>query len=75
MTDSQKILEEGKRIIEEFSEKLSDVPESEETHYVTNLKNVMLADAKGACQIGFRAKMEKLAPKWSEGYVCCKKMG
>jgi len=73
MVDQKRILEEGKKIIEEFSEKLKGVPETEETHYVIDLKNVTLPDAPGECPVGFRAKFEDLAPRWADGYVKCEK--
>jgi len=73
MVNQEKILEEGKKIIEEFSEKLKGIPETEETHYVVDLKNVTRPDAPGESHVGFRAKFEDLAPKWDDGYVRCEK--
>lgn len=67
--DEKKILEEGKKLLDEFSQALKDVPETEETHYVMDLKNVTRADAKGSCDPAFRGKFEKLAPHWDYGYV------
>ena len=67
--DADKIREEGKKLIEEFSEKLADVPEVEETHYVVDLKNVLRKDAEGSCEKEFRERFEKLVPKWRDGYV------
>lgn len=69
MPDEKKILEEGKKLLGEFSEALKDVPDTEETHYVIDLKNVTRADSKGSCDPNFRKKFEKLAPKWDYGYV------
>lgn len=67
--DERKILEEGKKLLEEFSESLKDIHESEETHYVVDLKNVTRQDEPGSCDPAFRKKFEKLAPKWDYGYV------
>jgi predicted Asp-tRNA(Asn)/Glu-tRNA(Gln) amidotransferase subunit C len=69
MPDEKKVLEEGKKLLEEFSEALKDIPDTEETHYVVDLKNVTRPDAKGKCDPGFRGKFEKLAPNWDYGYV------
>ncbi|MBN2517654.1 MAG: Asp-tRNA(Asn) amidotransferase GatCAB subunit C [Candidatus Altiarchaeota archaeon] len=73
MIDQDEILRQGKRIIDEFSEKLKDVPDTEETHYVMDLKNVTMADSKGDCPPAFRDKFRKLAPRWEDGYVKCEK--
>lgn len=69
MPDEKKILEEGKKLLEEFSEALKDIPETEETHYVVDLKNVTRSDEPGKCDPDFPKKFEKLAPKWDFGYV------
>lgn len=60
---------EGKKILQEFSEKLKDIPDTEETHYVIDLKNITRSDGQGECPPGFEKKFEKLAPKWGRGYV------
>jgi predicted Asp-tRNA(Asn)/Glu-tRNA(Gln) amidotransferase subunit C len=69
MPDKQKVLEEGKKLLNEFSDALKDIPETEETHYVTDLKNVTRADEPGKCDPGFSKKFERLAPKWDFGYL------
>ncbi|MFH1403577.1 MAG: Asp-tRNA(Asn) amidotransferase subunit GatC [Candidatus Altiarchaeota archaeon] len=73
MLDPEKIRKEGMRIIDEFSDKLKNVPETEETHYVMDLRNVTRPDSKPVRTEGFTGKMEKLAPKWSEGHVVAEK--
>lgn len=69
MPDEKKVLEEGKKLLEEFSEALKDVPDTEETHYVVDLKNVTRPDAPGKCDPDFTKKFEALAPKWDYGYL------
>jgi len=69
MTDEKEILEEGKKILEEFSEALKDVPETEETHYVIDLKNVTREDSPGSCSEEFEEKFKKLAPRVVDGYI------
>jgi len=69
MPHEKRLLEEGKKLIEEFSQALKDVPDTEETHYVADLKNVTRPDGKGSCDPQFPGKFEKLAPKWDYGYV------
>lgn len=73
MIDREEIFEEGRKIIKDFSEKLKDMPDTEETHYVVDLKNVTMPDGNGKCPVGFQKKFEKLAPKWEDGYVKCEK--
>ncbi len=73
MPDEKRILEEGKKLIGEFSEALKNLPEIGETHYVVDLKNVTRPDEGGACPPGFRNKFENLAPKWERGHVKVKK--
>jgi len=67
--DERKILEEGKKLLSEFSDALKEVPETDETHYVVDLKNITRADSPGKCDPAFRGKFEKLAPGWDYGYV------
>jgi aspartyl-tRNA(Asn)/glutamyl-tRNA(Gln) amidotransferase subunit C len=69
MPDEKKILEEGKKLLEEFSEALKDVPDTEETHYVVDLKNITRSDSKGSCDPEFPGKFEKNAPRWDFGYL------
>jgi aspartyl-tRNA(Asn)/glutamyl-tRNA(Gln) amidotransferase subunit C len=73
MVDREKIRSEGLRIIEEFSEKLKNVPETEELHYVVELRNVSRPDLKPVKCEGFSEKLRKLAPKWSDGHVVAEK--
>ena len=66
--DKEKIKKDGIKLIEEFTSTLKDIPETEETHYVINLKNVTRED--GESEGGaFDEKLQKLAPKWEDGYV------
>jgi aspartyl-tRNA(Asn)/glutamyl-tRNA(Gln) amidotransferase subunit C len=71
--DREKIKEEGIGLIEEFSEMLKEVPETEETHYVVDLKNVTRKDEKPEEKKGFREKMKKNTPRWEDGYVIAEK--
>ena len=71
--DRDKIKEQGIKIIEEFSEKLKNIPETEETHYVVDMKNVYRKDDKPVLQKGFRNRIKKLAPRWEEDYVVTEK--
>jgi len=73
MIDQEETLKKGRKIIEEFSEKLKEIPDTEETHYVIDLKNVTRPDGEGRCPAEFQKKFEKLAPKWESGYVKCEK--
>ena len=72
MIDREKIKKEGIGIIEEFSRMLAKIPETVETHYVVDMKNVTRDDKKPEKQ-NFRESMQKLAPKWDEGYVVAEK--
>ena len=71
--NQDKIREQGIKIIEEFSRKLSGVPETKETHYVVDMKNVTRADAKAVQWEGFREKLKRLAPKWENNHVVSEK--
>ncbi|MFC2163125.1 Asp-tRNA(Asn) amidotransferase GatCAB subunit C [Candidatus Altiarchaeota archaeon] len=73
MVDREKIKADGIRIIEEFSEQLSGIPESEELHYVIDLKNVKREDGKPVKCEGFKENLRKLAPKWTDGHVQAEK--
>jgi len=70
--DPEKIKEEGKKILEEFSRQLEKVPEVDETHYVLDLKNVTRKDKEGKKK-NFRDKFKKNIPRWEEGYVIAEK--
>jgi predicted Asp-tRNA(Asn)/Glu-tRNA(Gln) amidotransferase subunit C len=69
MPDEVRILAEGKKLLEVFSDKLKGIPETDETHYVIDLKNVTRRDDAGHCDSAFRSKFEKLVPGWDYGYV------
>ncbi len=73
MLDKEKIKSEGIKILEEFSETLKKVPETEETHYVVDMKNVQRNDDKPLIKKGFSDKLFKLAPKTQDGYVVAEK--
>jgi len=73
MVDAKKIESDGVKLLEEFSEKLAKVPQTEETHYVLDIKNVWRKDGEPKPTVGFREKVEKLAPKFEDGYVVAEK--
>lgn len=73
MVDEEKIKKEGVKLLEEFSEKLKDIPETGETHYVVDINNVFRQDAPGKKREGFREKIGKNAPKMQEGYIVAEK--
>jgi predicted Asp-tRNA(Asn)/Glu-tRNA(Gln) amidotransferase subunit C len=72
MIDREKIKSEGVGIIEEFSRMLAGIPETVETHYVVDMKNVTREDGKPEKQ-DFRGRLQSLAPRWEEGYVLAEK--
>jgi predicted Asp-tRNA(Asn)/Glu-tRNA(Gln) amidotransferase subunit C len=73
MVDQEKIKAEGIKLLEEFSERLKGVPESEETHYVVDLRNVWRPDGKPKRCEGFRERLSKLVPRFEDGYVVSEK--
>jgi predicted Asp-tRNA(Asn)/Glu-tRNA(Gln) amidotransferase subunit C len=73
MVDADKIHAEGVKLLDEFSQRLKDVPETRETHYVIDLKNAWRPDGKALMHEGFRDKLKKLAPRFEDGYVICEK--
>ncbi len=73
MIDEERVLKEGKRLLEEFSRELGELPRVEETHYIVDLKNVLREDGAGEKNPEFRERFEKLAPAWREGYIVVKK--
>lgn len=73
MLDEAKIRKEGMKLIEEFSKELEKIPETEETHYVVDLKNVTRKDEKAIEKENFSKKLKKIAPRWEEGYVVAEK--
>jgi predicted Asp-tRNA(Asn)/Glu-tRNA(Gln) amidotransferase subunit C len=75
MLDEKKIREQGIKLIEEFSRMLEKIPETGETHYVLDLKNVTRKDEKAVRKKDFDKKMKRIAPKWEDGYVVAEKAG
>ncbi|RLI92947.1 MAG: Asp-tRNA(Asn) amidotransferase subunit GatC [Candidatus Altiarchaeales archaeon] len=73
MLDEKKIREQGIKLIEEFSRMLKGIPETGETHYVVDLRNVTREDRRAARKKGFDEKMKKIAPRWDGGYVVAEK--
>jgi predicted Asp-tRNA(Asn)/Glu-tRNA(Gln) amidotransferase subunit C len=73
MIDASRIEAEGMKLLQEFSEKLSSVPESEETHYVVDLRNVWRADGEPERCEGFKDNLKGLAPKFEDGYLVTEK--
>jgi len=73
MVDAEKIQAEGIKLLEEFSEKLKNVPETGETHYVVDIRNVWRPDGKPVRFEGFRERLGKLVPRFKDGYVVAEK--
>lgn len=73
MVDAEKIRQEGVALLEEFSKKLDKIPDTDETHYVLDLKNVWRKDGEPKKTQGFRDKLGKLAPRFEQGYVVAEK--
>lgn len=73
MPDKDKIKKEGIGLLDEFSEALKDVPETKETHYVVDMKNVWRGDEKPKRTKDFRKKMKAITPKMENGYVVAEK--
>jgi len=73
MLDEEKIKKEGIALLEEFSRELEKVPETEETHYVVDLKNVLRKDAKAVKKEDFPGKMRRIVPRYEDGYVVAEK--
>ncbi len=71
--DREKIRRDGMKLINEFSEMLRDVEETEETHYVVDLKNVTRVDGSPRRRKEFRERMERIAPRWEDNYVVAEK--
>ncbi|HHQ45589.1 MAG TPA: Asp-tRNA(Asn) amidotransferase subunit GatC [Candidatus Altiarchaeales archaeon] len=71
--DAEKIKAEGVKLLDGFSEKLSRVPDSSETHYVVELKNVFRPDGTPECGEDFQDKIKKNAPRFEDGYVVAEK--
>ena len=73
MIDPDKIRADGVRLLEEFSERLKDVPQTEETHYVIDMTNVWRKDGDPSVPDGFKAGFARLPPKFEDGYVVAEK--
>jgi len=71
--NEERIRKEGIKLIEEFSKMLEKIPDTEETHYVLDLKNVTRKDQKPVRKKEFSERMRKIAPMWEEGYVIAEK--
>lgn len=74
MPDKEKILADGKKLLEAFSESLEKLPETDETHYVVDIKNITRPDSEGFCDQKFRDRFAELAPHWDFGYLKVKKV-
>lgn len=75
MLNEERIRKQGIKLIEKFSEMLEKIPQTEETHYVIDQKNVTREDAEPVRKKSFREKMKKIAPRWEENYVVAEKSG
>lgn len=73
MVDADSIRKDGVKLIEEFSSMLEEIPDSSETHYVVDVKNVWRKDEKPEKTKDFRKKMEKIVPEMDEGFVVAEK--
>jgi aspartyl-tRNA(Asn)/glutamyl-tRNA(Gln) amidotransferase subunit C len=73
MIDEEKIRKEGIALLEEFSRELEGVPDTEETHYVLDLKNVLRSDDEGVKKEDFPDKFRKIVPRFEDGYVVAEK--
>jgi len=73
MPDEEKIKGEGVKLIEEFSRMLEKVPETEETHYVVDIRNVTREDDKPVKKKKFPKNLRKIVPRQEDGYVVAEK--
>jgi predicted Asp-tRNA(Asn)/Glu-tRNA(Gln) amidotransferase subunit C len=73
MLDTVKIQKEGVKLLEEFSKELETVPETAETHYVLDVRNVCRKDGPGVKIDSFPLDLKKIVPRWEEGYVVSEK--
>lgn len=71
--DRDKIQRDGVKLLEEFSRMLANIPETKETHYVVDMKNITRQDKKAEECKGFREKLRKNAPKWEDNYLVTEK--
>ena len=73
MLDREKIRTEGVALLEEFSKELEKVPETAETHYVLDVRNVCRKDGPGVKTESFPQDMKKIVPRWEDGFVVSEK--
>jgi predicted Asp-tRNA(Asn)/Glu-tRNA(Gln) amidotransferase subunit C len=73
MLSEEKIRIEGLSLLAEFSRELEKVPETEETHYVVDLRNIVRPDGVPLKKEDFPVKFQKLVPKWEDGFVSVEK--
>ena len=73
MPDEEKIKGEGVKLIEEFSRMLEKVPETEETHYVVDVRNVTRKDGKPVKKKKFPKNLRNIVPRQEDGYVVAEK--
>jgi len=73
MLDEEKIRKEGIRLLDEFSKELEKIPETVETHYVMDLRNVVRADSLPVKKKDFPEKFRKNVPRMEDGYVSVEK--
>ncbi|HIE34369.1 MAG TPA: Asp-tRNA(Asn) amidotransferase subunit GatC [Candidatus Altiarchaeales archaeon] len=71
--DKEKIDEEGMKLLEEFSKMLERVPDTEEMHYVIDLKNITRDDKKSVRKKDFPEKIRRIAPRWDDNYIIAEK--
>ncbi|MEM2918757.1 MAG: Asp-tRNA(Asn) amidotransferase subunit GatC [Candidatus Altiarchaeota archaeon] len=71
--DKEKIQKEGIKILEEFSEQLKNLPETKETHYVLDIKNILREDKECVLKKNFREKLKRIAPRVEENYIVAEK--
>jgi predicted Asp-tRNA(Asn)/Glu-tRNA(Gln) amidotransferase subunit C len=71
--DRDRIQKDGVKLLEEFSRMLSNIPETKETHYIVDMKNITREDKPPVETSGFREKMRKNAPKWEDNFVVTEK--
>jgi predicted Asp-tRNA(Asn)/Glu-tRNA(Gln) amidotransferase subunit C len=73
MLDKEKIQKEGVALLEEFSKELESIPETAETHYVLDVRNVCRKDGAGVKAESFPLDLKKIVPRWEDGYVVSEK--
>jgi predicted Asp-tRNA(Asn)/Glu-tRNA(Gln) amidotransferase subunit C len=73
MLDKEKIRKEGVALLEEFSKALESVPETSETHYVLDVRNVCRKDGAGVKQGAYPGDLKKIVPRWEDDYIVSEK--